>query len=163
MAHERSGVGARMHTCPSYLLFLFLFLGRLPMEVVDRGAAAGPVGRAGGVGFPTIARGEWFLKGPVPWFWLSQAAVLPGRALHVGIALWLLAGMRKSATVSLSRRVLNDLGVSRHSGYRALKLLEGARLVAVSRRRGRLSRVTLLPAPARVDSAAALEPGVVHE
>jgi hypothetical protein len=150
-----------MHTCPSYLLFYFL-LGKLPMEVKDQVTARNTVGHGVGPTLPTIAKGERFLKGPVPWKWLSQAAVLRGRALHVGVALWHLAGMRKSATVSLSRRVLDELGVRRHSGYRALKSLEAVGLVGVSRRPGRLPRVTLLSAASQVDSVAALEPGGIR-
>ena len=103
----------------------------------------------------TIAKGERFLKGPVPMSWLSRAAALRGKALHVGLAVWHLVGMRKSATVSLSRRVLAELGVRRHASYRALKSLEAAGLVSISRRPGCLSRVTLLPVALHVDPAPA--------
>ena len=34
-----------------------------------------------------------FLKGPVPWPWLMQAMALPGKALAVGLMLWLEHGM----------------------------------------------------------------------
>lgn len=108
------------------------------------------VAHGAGTNLPTFAKGERFLKGPVQWEWLCQAAVLPGRALHVGIALWHLAAMRKSATVSLSRKVLGELGVQRQAGYRALKALETGGLVRVSRRPGQLSRVTLLGALPRL-------------
>jgi hypothetical protein len=33
-----------------------------------------------------------FLRGPVPLEWLQQAAQLPGRAFHAGVALWFLEG-----------------------------------------------------------------------
>jgi hypothetical protein len=35
---------------------------------------------------PRHRRGERFLKGPIPWPWISAAAALPGKALH-GMAL----------------------------------------------------------------------------
>ena len=75
--------------------------------------------------------------------WLTAAARLPGRALHVGIVLWLESGLRKSAVVALSQQRLRDLGVDRYAGYRGLSMLEQADLVDVQRHPGRLSRVTL--------------------
>ena len=92
---------------------------------------------------PRHRRGELFVRGPVPWAWLKRAARLPGRALHVGIALWLESGLRKSAVVALSQRRLRDLSVGRHAGYRGLVRLEQADLVDVRRHPGRLSVVTL--------------------
>jgi hypothetical protein len=79
--------------------------------------------------------------------WLAAASNLPGRALHVGISVWFLAGMRKSNTATLTRSLLKALGVSRHAAYRALVNLEWARLIHVNRRRGRNPTVTLLEAP----------------
>jgi hypothetical protein len=95
---------------------------------------------------PRHRRGEWFLKGPIPLKWLAQASGLPGKALHVGVAIWFLAGMKKSSTVSLAAAVLRTFGVSRHSVYRALSALESAALVSVDRHRGRNPIVTLLEA-----------------
>src|SRR4051794_21253385 len=40
-----------------------------------------------------------FLRGPVPWCWLLQAMQLPGKALAVGLMLWLQSGMTGSRTV----------------------------------------------------------------
>lgn len=97
---------------------------------------------------PRHRLGEKFLLGPIPWDWLSVAAGLPGRALHVGIALWFLSGIKgRVATVALSNTVLCDLGVNRHAAYRGLAALEAAGLVSVERHRGRNSIVTILPAP----------------
>src|SRR5215469_4111057 len=70
-------------------------------------------------------RGEKFLRGPIPWSWLSIAARLPGKALSVGLAIWHLNGFKNTGTVELSRRPLEDLGVSRQAGYRGLRTLEG--------------------------------------
>ena len=37
---------------------------------------------------PRHRQGEKFLKGPIPWDWLTKAAQLPGHALHVALVLW---------------------------------------------------------------------------
>jgi hypothetical protein len=93
---------------------------------------------------PRPGPGEKFLKGPIPWSWISKGASLKGQALHVGIALWLLAGIKRSQSVALSNSVLQDLGVSRYSGYRALHSLESAGLISVDRHTGRNPVVTIL-------------------
>jgi DNA-binding MarR family transcriptional regulator len=85
-----------------------------------------------------------FLKGPIPWRWLCQAASLSGKALHVAVALRFLAGLNKSNGVALSGRVLKDLGVSRHASYRALRALEEAGLIFVERHSGRNPFVTIV-------------------
>ena len=84
-----------------------------------------------------------FLKGPIPLTWLIQAGLLPGKSLHIGIALWFLSGLQKSKQVSLTRSVLEMFGVRRHSAYRALKLLESSSLVEVKRQAGRSPVVTI--------------------
>ncbi len=92
---------------------------------------------------PRHRGGKLFVRGPIPWAWLKTAARLPGRALHVGIVLWLESGLRTSAIVALSQQHLRDLGVDRYAGYRGLSRLEQADLVDVQRHPGRLSVVTL--------------------
>lgn len=107
---------------------------------------------------PTVARskkpprhraGERFLKGPIPWPWLEQAARLAGKALAVGLLLWLEAGCRKARTVPLCLRRGEQMGVNRQAVRRALRSLEVAGLVAVERNAGRCLAVTLLEAPDR--------------
>ncbi len=93
---------------------------------------------------PRHKQGEKFLKGPIPWKWLAQAARLRGRAIQVAIALWFLVGVTRGRTVGLSGSVLEDLGVDRHAKYRGLAALEKAGLVKVSRHPGRNSMVTIL-------------------
>ena len=90
---------------------------------------------------PTRAH-ELFLKGPIPWPWLSAAARLPGRAVAMGIRL--LAGMKRTSRIVLSVSWLAELGLSRHAAYRALKTLEGRGLVSVDRHRGRKPLVTVI-------------------
>ena len=95
---------------------------------------------------PRHASGERFLKGPIPWSWISAASVAAGRGsgLKVAIALWHMAGIRNQPTIVLHRRLLDELGVDRHAAYRGLRALERAGLVAVERHAGRLPRVTIL-------------------
>jgi len=93
---------------------------------------------------PRHKPGEKFLKGPIPWDWLTHAAKLPGKALCVATALWFLAGVKGKRTVALSGIVLKDLGVKRNAAYRGLAALERAGLVSAIRHLGRSPIVTLL-------------------
>ena len=93
---------------------------------------------------PRIAKGERFLRGPIPLNWLSAAAALPGRSLHVGVALWLEAGLRNSAVVPLSNISGRHFGLDRNAKYRALAWLENAGLITVERKLGRAPIVTIL-------------------
>lgn len=96
---------------------------------------------------PRRKKGEWFLKGPIPGTWLHRAAKLPGRALHVGLALWFLAGLKKCNYVTLTWATFNRFGVSPDSGRRGLAALERVGLVSVERHPGRCPRVTILESP----------------
>ena len=58
---------------------------------------------------PRRQKGEWFLKGPIPGAWLTSAASLPGKALHVALAAWTEAMMKRSATVTLTHMAANRL------------------------------------------------------
>ena len=85
-----------------------------------------------------------FLNRPIPLAWLETAAQLPGRSLHVGLVLWYAAGVSRSPSVRLSNILCLRFGMDRNAKYRALHLLEGARLVAVRRKCGRSPVVTIL-------------------
>jgi hypothetical protein len=93
---------------------------------------------------PRHQAGEKFLKGPIPWSWLVKAACLPGRSLHVAIALWFLAGLGKTPTVKLGQKLASELGIDRHAKDRALHWLIEAGLIRVSRTQGCAPVVTLL-------------------
>ena len=86
-----------------------------------------------------------FLKGPIPIAWLNAAAKLPGKTLNVGIAIWWLAGMSKTTAFKLTRKALNQLGVSRDAASDALKRLEENGLIMVKRLPGQRSTVEILP------------------
>ena len=93
---------------------------------------------------PRHRKGEQFLWGPIPWLWVSAAAKLPGRALHVSLVLWRLAGIKKDCNVRWEPSAGKYLGVNRWAAHRGLAALERAGLVAVERRRGRSPIVTIL-------------------
>src|SRR5215468_5398788 len=96
---------------------------------------------------PRHRPGERFLKGPIPWPWLEQAARLPGKALALSLALWREAGYRRRRTVSVSLSRAG-LGVNEQAARRALRALQAAGLVSVLRKPGRKLEVTLLEPPA---------------
>ncbi len=99
---------------------------------------------------PTLKRGDRFIKGPLPLRWIGPAALLPGKACQVALALWFRRGMDGPNEITLSRATLDLFGVDRHAGYRALRVLEKAGLVSITRRCGKAARVTLLDVPREV-------------
>jgi hypothetical protein len=65
----------------------------------------------------------------------------------VGVVLWLEAGLAKSRNVKLNLSRLVELGITRQSAHRAVKNLEAARLISISRHPGRQLEITLVEAP----------------
>lgn len=96
---------------------------------------------------PRHKKGEKFLAGPIPWSWLVVAARLPGRSIHVALALWFLANVKNSIEISLSGKLLRELGVNRKAGYRGLRALERAKLVSCIRSPGCCPMVMILEFP----------------
>lgn len=87
-----------------------------------------------------------FVKGPIPVPWIAAASRQPGRALHVAMAIWYLAGLSRTLSVELRPSTVRQFGVDRYAAYRGLHALERAGLVAVRRHRGRCPTVTILRA-----------------
>ncbi len=85
--------------------------------------------------------------GPIPLPWLERAMVLPGRAVHVAIQIWFLAGLTKSCTVRLGLSDLAGGKINRTTAGRGLAALERAGLVTVVRAPGCKPMVTLMDAP----------------
>lgn len=77
------------------------------------------------------------LKGPIPISWLSAAAKLPGKSLHVSLAIWYATEHWRSREVALSNIDACRFGLNRNAKYRALLWLETAGLIAVKRKLGR--------------------------
>jgi hypothetical protein len=93
--------------------------------------------------------GDWFLKGPIPGPWLQIASGLPGRALHVGLAIWFLIGLTKQRKVRVTSQTLRKFSIPSDAYRRGLKQLESAGLVDVTRALGRCATVTLKDTPDR--------------
>ena len=102
-----------------------------------------------GTRLPRHAKGEKFLKGPIPLAWLEVAARLPGKSLHAGIALWYAAGLMRAGSVPLSNVSGHRFGLDRNAKYRALGWLEEAGLITVERKLGRAPVVTIVETPSR--------------
>lgn len=109
----------------------------------DRFRLARSPDRRRSTNLPRPKNSERFLKGPVPLAWLEIAAQLPGKSLHVGVALWFLGGLQKSRVVRLSNANGIRFGLDRNAKYRGLAWLEVAGLVTVERKLGRAPVVTI--------------------
>ena len=96
-------------------------------------------------------KGASHLRGRIPVAWLTVASNLPGRSLHVGVALWHAAGLQKSRVVPLGNISAETFGLNRNAKYRALQWLEEARLISVERNLGRAPLVTILDAGGEYD------------
>lgn len=85
-----------------------------------------------------------FLRGPIPLIWLQSAAQLPGKSIHVAIAVYFLAGLKNNKTVKLTQTLLNEFGVKRNSKYRALEELAKVGLIEFTKTNGKNPIVTIL-------------------
>jgi hypothetical protein len=68
---------------------------------------------------------------PFPLEWANKAGCLPGKALHVALAIWRQAVLKKSMTTSLPNGPLAEYGVKERAKRAALLALEGAGLIRV--------------------------------
>jgi DNA-binding transcriptional ArsR family regulator len=98
------------------------------------------------------------LWGPIPWRWWRAASQLPGKAPHVALACWLLAGWERSARFELAP-AWPEIGLSQPSTYRGLGSLSEAGLAEVIRSRGRSPIVTILGSWESRDDKPDLPPG----
>jgi hypothetical protein len=89
-------------------------------------------------------KGGIILSAVPPLGWLSAAARLPGKSLHVAIALWIIGSLHRSQIVALSNNTIRWFGLDRNAKYRGLTWLEEAGLVSVRRKLGRAPIVTIL-------------------
>jgi DNA-binding transcriptional ArsR family regulator len=93
---------------------------------------------------PAVRRRGQFLRGPISMTWLEKAAKLPGRALHVALAIRHQSALERSSKVALSNKHCVGLGVDRDAKRRALTVLEAAGLVILERKPGRNPVVTIV-------------------
>src|SRR5262249_34145873 len=120
-------------------------------EVTDEPPTASP--RLRRLRLPRRRPGR-FLKGPIPWDWLSRAMALRGRALQVALRLWFQSGVSRSRTVLFCQERAAADGIPTTTARRAVRELERAGLVRVVRRPGRGLDVTLLDAPDEAEDSA---------
>src|SRR4051794_29537225 len=64
---------------------------------------------------PRTRRALQFLKGPIPWPWVQRAMTLPGKALAVGMMLWLQCGLTGRRTVLFCQSHAAAEGASSHA------------------------------------------------
>ena len=72
----------------------------------------------------------------LPLAWANKAGRLPGKALHVALAIWRQAALKKSMTTSLPNGPLDGYGVKERAKRAALLALEGAGLIQVEWKAG---------------------------
>ena len=75
---------------------------------------------------------------------LQRAARIPGRALHVYLAIRHRCDLRREQTITLPAAYLQTFGIGKDVKRRALMELETVGLIRVERLPGRTARVTLV-------------------
>ncbi len=86
----------------------------------------------------------WFIKGPVPLWWIQRACQCGGKSLNLGMYIWFRYGCGETP-IRMSPTRARRYGIgTRQTLHRALKTLEAAGLVRVDRRPGRCARVNLV-------------------
>jgi hypothetical protein len=95
-------------------------------------------------GFQANKREGLFIKGPIPMSWLSSVARLPGKSVHVALALFWLAGMKPQGKVKMTRQAQNLFNVSDDAYRDALPRLEKAGLIKVWRAPGQRAQVEIV-------------------
>ncbi len=86
-----------------------------------------------------------FIKGPIPLDWVSKAACLGGKSLHLALAVWWRCKLTRRASVKLTPSICQAFGVhSRRGRNLAIQKLAGANLVSVERSKTASPVVTLL-------------------
>lgn len=88
--------------------------------------------------------GLGYLAGPIPTSWLNAAGQLPGKALHVGLAVWMASRVTKTNRFKLGRKWYAGYDVGPRALRTALRRLQGAGLIRLEKRPGSLPIVTLL-------------------
>ena len=76
--------------------------------------------------------------------WISAAAKLPGKAIHVALALYWMDGMNPQKRFKITRRALDLFNVSDDAYRDALLRMEAATLIRVSRSPGQRAMVEIV-------------------
>jgi DNA-binding transcriptional ArsR family regulator len=88
--------------------------------------------------------------------WIRRAARLPGKAFHLGMAIWqeALCIPARNPVVKLPRRKRKWFGLERRAFYRALRALREAGLIDAEARKGKVPLITIRDVPAMRDEGA---------
>lgn len=76
--------------------------------------------------------------------WIEQVSQLPGKTLHLGVALLYYAQLIGGSRLRLTRRMMRRFNVSREACYEGLRRLDAAGLIKVWRLPGRSPMITLV-------------------
>lgn len=91
-------------------------------------------------------QGGRFIRGPIDLIWIQEACQLPGKSTtSAALAIWYQAGLqKKKEDVKVCARLLTDFGVPQRTFHDAIKRLEEAQLIQVTRNPGQCLRITIL-------------------
>ena len=89
---------------------------------------------------------EYFVKGPIPLWWLHKASTLPGKAFTLGILLLWFHGMDPNKPFKVTKKSLEEFSMSQDAYRDGLKRLEEAGLASVSRSPGQRALIRLIGA-----------------
>jgi hypothetical protein len=88
-----------------------------------------------------------FLGTPIPMSWLHAAGNLPGKTLHVAVALWFAHGVSKSSRIKFTPRWYKGFDIGPKALRESLHRLRAAGLIGLEYRPGSSPIVTILDAP----------------
>jgi hypothetical protein len=90
---------------------------------------------------------KYFIKGPIPLWWLTIANRLGGCTTAVAMLLWFYDGIYEGQSFQLTWRLDDVTGISRQSRQKALKKLEAAGLIELNIRHGSYPIVMIIKTP----------------
>jgi hypothetical protein len=86
---------------------------------------------------------EYFLRGPIPLWWLERAAALPGKVCALGQIIWWFHGMNPDQPIKVTRKALERFSISEDAYRDGLKRLELAGLIRVTRPKGQRALIQI--------------------
>ena len=92
-------------------------------------------------------KGVWFLKGPIPLSWLTEAMALPGKTGYVGLCLWFQRGLKNCETFKFSHIAARQFYLGRRAVAQGLQRLEQVGLITIEKRPGCAPIITMEKIP----------------
>lgn len=137
-----------VHSCGTVPSTLYLLIEGDPMnfipENIERFRVKNPSLKVSLQTTKASRSKSWFLKGPIPGDWLHTATGLPGRSLHVGLAIWFKHGLTKKQQFNITPPERRRFNIPDHAFRRGVRCLEEAGLIQVERRTGRPSLIRII-------------------